>query len=64
MVTRYVSQPKADWLDDMETALKPSLTVYEPNGEPRKTGLLDKNGNPIVCIEDRPPIGFIWHNRS
>lgn len=41
----------------------PHLTVFEPEPEPRPTGLVDHHGNEIVAIEERDPIGFVWPRR-
>lgn len=57
-MTRYARQPiKSEWWE--ESPMKPALTVFEPSCEPRQTGLLDKDGWPIVAFEERDPIGFI-----
>lgn len=52
-MARYVVRPRMDWSDD-----KPMLegkTIFEP--EPVKTGLLDKDGQPLYRV--RASIGFI-----
>ncbi len=35
------------------------LTVFEPDDEPRPTGLLDAHGNEYFSIRERHPIGFV-----
>ena len=37
---------------------RPSLTVFERDVEPVRTGILDANGTPIYRVEDRAPLGF------
>jgi len=47
-------RPKADW-EMQDDPFRPSLTVE--TAEPEKTGLLDKDGNPVYRVTER--IGFI-----
>lgn len=34
-------------------------TVYEPDSNPRPTGLLDINGNKLFAVNEMEPIGFV-----
>lgn len=48
--------PSADWYSDdpqME-----GRTVFEPDGGPKDTGLLDRHGVRIYAVTERAPIGF------
>lgn len=51
---RYVIRPRAaDW--GLDQPLLEGRTVHEP--EPARTGLVDKDGNPIIRL--MAPIGFV-----
>lgn len=60
---RYITlshKPKLADMDeypDAENYL--ARTVFEPEPQAIKTGLLDASGNDIYCVEDREPIGFV-----
>lgn len=49
----YVVRPRAEW--DDEKPMLEGKTVHEQ--EPVKTGILDKDGNPIFRVMDQ--IGFV-----
>lgn len=61
MTRRYVAmKPRQEWFDDLPDApLLPQLTVYEPDGDCRPTGLVDHHGIPIIAVDEREPVGFI-----
>lgn len=44
---------------DDELLNLPNLTVFEPAPEPEKTGLFDSQGNELVAVDERDPIGFL-----
>lgn len=46
-----------DYDPDAENYL--SRTVYEPEPQAIRTGLLNAQGNDIYCVEERDPIGFV-----
>lgn len=54
---RYVRAPlKSEWDDE---PFLPSLSVFEADATPRKTGLFDKDGIELYAVDDREPIGFV-----
>lgn len=64
---RYVllaHKPKCadiDYDPDAENYL--ARTVFEPEPQAIKTGLLDASGNDIYCIDEADPIGFMrWES--
>lgn len=50
-------RPKMEW-DEYRTG-PTTITCHEPDGVPRRTGLLDARGNPIMATETFEPIGFM-----
>lgn len=55
-MTRYIT---AAWWEDPNASDYLAKTVYEPEPQPVKTGILDKNGTMLYRVEQRDPIGFI-----
>lgn len=61
MRKRYITKPKAsseEWWENYEPLL-PNLTVHEPSTEPSPTGLLNKNGDELFSVADKPKMGFL-----
>lgn len=63
-MTKYVPVVKG-WLEpalsdnSLTVATVVTMTVFEGEKTPRKTGLLDSSGNELVAITETKPIGFI-----
>ncbi len=59
MTRRYVTAwwPRGEWAD--EPLREMGLTVTEPDRQPVRTGLFDKQGNELVAIDIPNPIGFL-----
>ena len=58
MATRYTTlKPRTYWDDEDWYPDTKSLQVYEDD-EPHYTGLLDAQGNELVRVRQRQPIGF------
>lgn len=58
MTRRYVTRPHA-WVSATSVPEQlPSVTVWEDEGRPVDTGLLDASGTKLWRVEDREPIGF------
>ena len=59
-MNRYITKPHARWCDDLEceVAEPGPLVVFEPDGDPQPTGLLDAHGNELYRVSDRRPIGY------
>ena len=57
---RYITKPRAVWVSELEEECPdmPALTVFEPDGEPQPTGILDAQGNELFRMLERKPIGF------
>lgn len=56
---RYVTawEPDGEWVySEVE---RPSLTVFDQERSPQRTGLLDKYGNELLAVTDPNPIGFL-----
>lgn len=62
MARRYVAiRPRADdgyWYE-ADACDSLATTVYEPDPEPRPTGLYDKHGNELHAIDEMDQIGFV-----
>lgn len=61
MNKRYITKPRSrseEWWENYEPLL-PDLTVHEPPSEPVPTGLLNKNGDELYSVNDRPKMGFL-----
>jgi hypothetical protein len=56
-MTRYIAIPRAETKAVYETVSPPLAHPQVFVADPIKTGLLDKDGNPIYRIPD--PIGFL-----
>lgn len=59
---RYVTlhKPKlADMWSEPDAEDYLARTVYEPEPQSVRTGLLDASGTDIYSIEERDPIGFV-----
>lgn len=62
MTRRYIVRPRGDdWWEDRPMSPGASITVYEPEHKPRKTGLFDHLGNDLYAVDDAEPIGFVTH---
>ena len=58
-VTRKRIKPRSDlweWYED-EAPQQTTVTIHEDDA-PRYTGLLDSNGNELVKVPERVPMGF------
>lgn len=58
---RYVIKPK-DWEGEWYNEPGPqplTITVWEKERGPQKTGLLDKQGNELFSVNDGEPVGFV-----
>lgn len=49
---------RANWMDD-ERVNVPSVTVFEPDGDWRETGLYDSAGIPLMSRSTIDPVGFV-----
>lgn len=60
MTCKYIIRSRMTrWSDELGRDVQgDAITVYEPDHEPRYTGLLDSNGNELVAVEEKRPIGF------
>ena len=60
MARKYVTcRPvRASWDPDDWECPEVVRTVYEPDPEPRPTGLFDHHGNELFACDEREPIGF------
>jgi hypothetical protein len=61
MIT-YVARPLAmfdDITQQMEWSRPDTLTVFEPDDNSRKTGIVDHRGHPIYAVSQTGPIGFL-----
>lgn len=61
MSKRYFTKPRTkseEWWESYEPLL-PALTVHEPSPEPTPTGLLNKNGDELYSVLDKPKMGFL-----
>ena len=50
-------EPYGEWA--IEHVRRDGITVFEPEHEPLRTGLLDKNGVEIMRVDIPNPIGFL-----
>jgi len=41
----------------------PSITVYDSEFTPSDTGLVDADGNSILRVVEKQPIGFVWYEQ-
>jgi hypothetical protein len=64
-VRRYITRPRG-WLDPSwadngveHRSGTPTVSVFEADPSPRKTGLLDHLGNDLYAVDHMEPIGFI-----
>lgn len=56
---RAMAHPPAGWVgDEWYEPERESITVYEPDHAPHRTGLVDANGVPIYRLPERRAIGF------
>ena len=65
MSRRYVTlhrRANDEWWDEADACDSLAKTVYERDAEPRPTGLLDKQGNELFCIDEMDPVGFVRMN--
>lgn len=51
----YVPFAYEDWDSGGE---RQTISIYEDDTTPEKTGLLDVNGTPLYRVRDRVPFGF------
>lgn len=60
-MTRYVAiRPRSQWdIWDRPAPVQTTMTVYETDNEPEKTGLLDANGTPLYRVQDRQKVGYL-----
>lgn len=64
---KYITATKSShaWWDDLwqldsgAGGLK-GVQIYEEDGYPQATGLLDEKGNELFRVKEKPPIGFKW----
>lgn len=59
MTRRYVTAwyHDGEWRDE-DTTGPTSISVVEPEPEPRWTGLFNARGHKIMAVEDRRAVGF------
>ncbi len=61
-MARYVTKPKAIWVEDdlyeQAPAYAEQITVFETDATPQPTGIYDADGNELFKVNDREPIGF------
>lgn len=57
---RYVTawQPAGEWTADKAYG-STTMEVFEPEREPKWTGLYDGRGVKIMAVDDRPIMGFL-----
>jgi len=63
---RYITRPKG-WEGDWSNYPGPApltITVWERENGPQKTGLLDSLGEPLYAIDEPEPIGFNHWSRK
>lgn len=65
MTRRYIVRPRG-WLDPSISdngmdapAPSPTVTVWERERGPQRTGLLDQFGNDLFAVDDMEPVGFV-----
>lgn len=62
-MTRYVAipnRPRSQWdVWDKPATVDSTMTVYERDSEPEKTGLLDESGTPLYRVADRHKLGYL-----
>lgn len=63
MRTYHTHARYSDQLDCETIDVAHAYTVFEKETITRKTGILDKDGKPILVTEGPDPIGFIIHKK-
>lgn len=59
----YRDSAADDWNETAGADIDHSITVYESDAEPVRTGLVDACGTPIYRFPERRPIGFVLRQK-
>lgn len=52
------------WQLDSSASGPKAVQIYEDDGGPQPTGLLDANGNELFRVREKNPVGFKWSKQG